>query len=201
MNQKRSIETKRKILSAAESCFSEKGFDGTGIEEISRRSETNKALIYYHFENKEGLLFALYKEVMSEAQVLVGKSLSSSDSGKREDVVNSIRVIIRFLVGKRDLLKILLMESIKEGKSEDVFMDLARVLMEKELEEMKEHDDFKENVDRFMVYEFFTGFMPLYNYAVFGARWSAHFDKDPQVTEDLFIESFIRSHLSHHHFV
>ena len=47
------------ILRAADEAFGELGFDGASTREIGERSDANKALIHYHFGNKEGLLEAV----------------------------------------------------------------------------------------------------------------------------------------------
>lgn len=47
------------ILSAADEVFGDLGFDGATTREIGERSDANKALIHYHFGNKEGLLEAV----------------------------------------------------------------------------------------------------------------------------------------------
>lgn len=51
--------TKRAILDAAETVFSERGFAGTTISEISRRSGASGPLILFHFRNKEELYEAV----------------------------------------------------------------------------------------------------------------------------------------------
>jgi len=200
MGRTDSTATKESILSAAENLFSRKGFDGTGIEEISRMAGVNKALIYYHFKNKEGLLLALYALVLEEVKPLVGKSYSSGEKNNRGEVESSIRNLIRFLKEKQNLLKILLMEAMKGGKSEEIFMDLSRSLMEGEITELKGHGALKKDIYRFLVFEFFTGFLPIYNYVVFSTRWSEKLGQNESETEQYFIDSFIKTHLSYHDF-
>ena len=46
------------ILAAAETLFSERGFDGVGIRDVAARAKVTKALVFYHFGNKE----TLYRE-------------------------------------------------------------------------------------------------------------------------------------------
>ena len=48
-----------KILEVAELLFSEKGFDGTSIRDISKEAKINIAMISYYFGSKERLLEAL----------------------------------------------------------------------------------------------------------------------------------------------
>jgi AcrR family transcriptional regulator len=56
------LESRRKILDAASSLMSERGFAGTSISEVSKRSGLPASSIYWHFESKEGLLGAVVEE-------------------------------------------------------------------------------------------------------------------------------------------
>ena len=47
------------ILQVAEKLFSEKGFDGTSIREISKTANVNVAMVSYYFGSKEKLLESL----------------------------------------------------------------------------------------------------------------------------------------------
>jgi TetR/AcrR family transcriptional regulator len=64
------MPAREKILEAADALFGECGFDGTTVQRISEVSQTNKALIHYHFKSKEGLFESVldrYFEVLSDA--------------------------------------------------------------------------------------------------------------------------------------
>ncbi|HCX64955.1 MAG TPA: hypothetical protein DHN33_07085 [Eubacteriaceae bacterium] len=52
---RKSDETMERIMHASKILFYEKGFQDTSIKDISEKSETNRALISYHFSGKEGL--------------------------------------------------------------------------------------------------------------------------------------------------
>jgi AcrR family transcriptional regulator len=56
------LESRRKILDAASSLMGERGFAGTSISEVSKRSGLPASSIYWHFESKEGLLGAVVEE-------------------------------------------------------------------------------------------------------------------------------------------
>jgi AcrR family transcriptional regulator len=55
-------ESRRRILDAASSLMSERGFAGTSISDVSRLSGLPASSIYWHFESKEGLLAAVVEE-------------------------------------------------------------------------------------------------------------------------------------------
>jgi AcrR family transcriptional regulator len=51
-----------RILDAALSLFEERGFDATAVPEIARRAGVATGSIYRHFESKDALVNALYRE-------------------------------------------------------------------------------------------------------------------------------------------
>jgi AcrR family transcriptional regulator len=52
-------DKKIQILEVAEKLFSEKGFEGTSIRDISKHAKINIAMVSYYFGSKERLLEAL----------------------------------------------------------------------------------------------------------------------------------------------
>jgi AcrR family transcriptional regulator len=59
---------RHEILDAALACFSERGYDGTTIEEIRERSGASVGSIYHHFGGKEQIADALYAEALRDYQ-------------------------------------------------------------------------------------------------------------------------------------
>lgn len=55
-------DTRADVFNAAAELFSARGFDGVGIDDIAHLARLNKAMIYYHFEDK----LALYREVVRD---------------------------------------------------------------------------------------------------------------------------------------
>lgn len=53
--ERNALETKRRILEAAESEFAAKGFDGARLGTIARAAGVQQALIHHYFGDKEGL--------------------------------------------------------------------------------------------------------------------------------------------------
>lgn len=59
IDKRRSPETKERILDAAERLFSERGFHGTSLRDITKLSGMQVSLSYYHFGTKEEILKAV----------------------------------------------------------------------------------------------------------------------------------------------
>jgi AcrR family transcriptional regulator len=56
------VESRRKIIDAAATLMAERGFAGTSISAVSKRSGLPSGSIYWHFENKEALLGAVIED-------------------------------------------------------------------------------------------------------------------------------------------
>ena len=60
---------RERLLAAGTALFSEKGYAGTSIREIVSQAGVTKPVLYYYFENKEGIFLAILKRAarMQEA--------------------------------------------------------------------------------------------------------------------------------------
>jgi AcrR family transcriptional regulator len=64
--------TRDRIFQAAAATFSLHGFDGVAVEDVARVAGVNKAMIYYHFRNKQGL----YRDVVRDILRAMGAALT-----------------------------------------------------------------------------------------------------------------------------
>lgn len=69
----------QKILDAARKEFGSKGFEGARVEAIARGAGVVKGLIFYYFENKEGLFHALAKQRTAPGRWVLVEDLSRDD--------------------------------------------------------------------------------------------------------------------------
>jgi TetR/AcrR family transcriptional regulator len=60
------VDSKERILTAAEEVFAKKGFAGARTQEIAELAGVNKAMIYYYFESKEKLLREVLQRILFE---------------------------------------------------------------------------------------------------------------------------------------
>ena len=54
--------SKKQLMSAAIDCFARLGYQGTTIDRIARAAGVTKGAIYYHFRDKEQLLFEAVRD-------------------------------------------------------------------------------------------------------------------------------------------
>lgn len=76
-------ETARRILSAAERVFAERGLAGARTEEIARAARVNKAMLYYYFDSKESLHQAVFESLFSQATRLVQEGMPPNASARQ----------------------------------------------------------------------------------------------------------------------
>src|SRR5215469_6172712 len=57
MNEK--VDTKARILDAAEKLFGQKGFEATSLRDITAEAQVNLAAVNYHFQSKDSLIDAV----------------------------------------------------------------------------------------------------------------------------------------------
>jgi len=55
-------QAKARIISEAETLFNQEGFDGASMRDIASAAEMQPASVYYHFESKEELLWAVWEK-------------------------------------------------------------------------------------------------------------------------------------------
>ncbi|MBA3032256.1 MAG: TetR family transcriptional regulator [Gammaproteobacteria bacterium] len=61
MAEARSVDTRERILDAAERLFTENGFDGTSMRQITGAAGVNLASVNYHFGSKEALMREVFR--------------------------------------------------------------------------------------------------------------------------------------------
>lgn len=55
-------DSRTRVFAAAADLFADRGFDGVGVDDIASASGLNKAMLYYHFDDK----LALYRAIVVE---------------------------------------------------------------------------------------------------------------------------------------
>ena len=93
------LNTRARLIEAAIFCFSEKGYDATGIREIGLKAKANSALVQYHFGGKEGLFREAMKFIFSQHPPVVTAMPASPDQpGARAMAIQAFRTCIGSLV-------------------------------------------------------------------------------------------------------
>lgn len=109
---------REKILVASLHEFAERGFDGARIDRIASNANVNKALIYYHFKNKEELYISTVNELFALAKL---ETLEISGLSVREKIIGVLEQFIWFLYKNPYFVRIM-DHSVHQDK--DIYKDL-----------------------------------------------------------------------------
>ena len=80
-------QRREQLIEIARALFSERGYDGTSIEEIAQRAHVSKPVVYEHFGGKEGLYAVVVDREMSTLLEMITASLTSFRSRVRVEQV------------------------------------------------------------------------------------------------------------------
>ncbi len=102
--------TRENILLAADQMFGEIGYDATSTREIAEACGVNKALIHYHFKNKEGLLATVLDEYYTKLTDRIGTALAT-EGGFRHKVIALVSTYSDFLAENQSFCRIVQREA------------------------------------------------------------------------------------------
>jgi AcrR family transcriptional regulator len=134
------LSTRDAVFQAAAGLFSARGFDGVSVDDIAATAEVNKAMIYYHFEDK----LALYRSVVADMLSAVGErvtAIAAAAVGPQQKLDRFIENFVR-LADERPWFPTLMLREIAEGAPHldletlahirTVFLSFGRILQEGE---------------------------------------------------------------------
>ncbi len=97
----RRAESKRHILRCALALFNQQGIEATTIDIIRAESQMSVGAIYHHFDNKEGLVAALYMTALDD-QARLRDSYLSAVTSTREWVQALVFSYVDWVVSQPD---------------------------------------------------------------------------------------------------
>lgn len=184
--------TKSTILRAAETLFAEKGFDGTGIDEIARTAGITKSVIYYHFRNKEDIRRSIIVRFIDETMAL--KEFQVKEAVENPSTLSeNITLAVRFLKEKENAVKILMMQTMLEGEANPLleFWDRNNEIARRFRKILFGEDESVHKKDNFLD-AFFLMLVPVFSYFAFADSWCGHYSISRNEADDLFEESLTR---------
>ena len=139
-------KTKRRIFKTAIKLFAEKGFDNTGIEEITAVAGYAKGALYYHFETKEDLFDLLLEEgtnLLENSIEIKFKKCSNALDKLKAILMIEIKIIIRYEEFVTVIMNNILGETDRTNKCKKAFNNYLRIV----------EDVIKEGIDEGIFYE------------------------------------------------
>ncbi len=134
-------KTKRRIFQTAVKLFAEKGYDNTGIEEITAVAGYAKGALYYHFETKEDLFDLL----LEEGSKLLNNSIEIKFR-KCNTVLEKLKAIlmieIKIIVRYEDFVTVVISNSLGDNsrtrkckKAFDNYVEILKPIIQQGIDE------------------------------------------------------------------
>ncbi len=109
-------ETRARIVEAAITGFSERGFHGTSTRQIAALAQVNQGLITYHFQSKEALWKAVMDRMFTLLEETIQRSLGAlGDAKPKARAREGVRAFVRFAAAHPEFFRLM----IDEGKVDD----------------------------------------------------------------------------------
>ena len=204
MRKRDNVETKEKILLAAEKLFSEVGFDKARVDDIAEEAGVNKALIYYYFKSKDEILQTLFSALVEDARRMLVKCMEETPDVVHGDNYKALfDAYINFVLEKQKIIKVAIAESAKGSSELPVVMELGNLIINAEISRIREAYeakglDFPKDQTELLVMEFFTGLMPFLCFALYKDQWKAYYNLSEEELCAKFYQVFKRTHLAAH---
>ena len=114
--QQRAEETRTRILSAAQACFSRSGFAAASVADICAEAGVTKGAFYYHFSNKQNLFFELLKSwlVVIDSGLETARGQTEIVSAGLVQMAGATRIIFENSVGYLPLFLEFWQQSIRD---------------------------------------------------------------------------------------
>ncbi|MFE3000558.1 TetR/AcrR family transcriptional regulator [Nocardia sp. NPDC059246] len=96
------MNREEKILEAAEKLFSERSFDGVGVDAIGKEAGVTGSAIYRHFSNKDEILAVLFDRATDELLLRIGEPAHDP----QEELVRLVNAHVEFAVTHQHLASI-----------------------------------------------------------------------------------------------
>lgn len=125
-SRRNAAATKRRILEAALSEFSDKGRGGARIESIAQRADVSKPMLYSYFGDKDGL----YEAALREAYVQIRegeRELQLSGMPPKAAVRELVRFTLNHFVSKPWFIRMLNTENLEGGSTIRGIADAAEI--------------------------------------------------------------------------
>lgn len=119
MSEKKNLEgsgSKEQIVKAAIEEFYEYGLHGARVDRIANRSGFNKAMIYYHYKNKEELYQAVLENIFGQILIRVEGAILDPNQSFEEKLKAAIGIYMDFFSKNPKLPRIVFGEVVSGGR-------------------------------------------------------------------------------------
>ncbi len=105
-HERRKLDTRRRLLEAARQVIAARGYEATGVLDITEAADVSKGTFYLHFKDKEDLTRVLIHEGFEELRQRVDPYLTANRT--LGQIKEAIRAVFHYSAENRDLFRLML---------------------------------------------------------------------------------------------
>src|SRR5690606_2285380 len=113
--QSRAEQRRERILEAALTIFSRRGYRDAAMDDIAAASETSKGGVYFHFPNKQAIFLALLDRMagllMSRAEEAI-----AAETDPLAQIDAALMVVLETFASHRSLARVFLVDALGAGR-------------------------------------------------------------------------------------
>lgn len=193
----RENDSRTAILHTARKMFADKGYDGTSVADIAETADVNKALIFYYFGNKENILKEILK-ISAEETVKRREDYLNKENPFSPDIIRVYyEEALRVMESKKEIIKILLVEAIKNSSTSNMLFDFLSSAMGDIPQKMNCHGFQINDRDKLLTSEFFFDAMALFVFVALEEKWSEKSGISREKVRKYFLEVFNSTYLDY----
>ena len=190
-------ETRDIIIQIARRLFAEKGYDGCGVAEIAKQAGVNKALVFYYFGNKEGVLKEVLNFAANEAIERRNTFFKMGQPFTKELLNEYYREVLEAMQSKRQVIKILLSEALKDKDSNAFLFEFLEKAKGNMSQKFKEIGLQLKDQQKLETTQFFFDAMALFTFVALEEKWCAYKNFDREMVKKDFLDVFNSGYLDY----
>jgi len=141
------LDRKKEIIKTATVLFYEQGYDNTPTRELARAAELSNAGIYYHFKDKEDILFHILSDSVQRLRDALVSAINPGNDPE-QNLRHIIENLLRMVSDSKREIGLLIKESQrlnpKQIETIDNTSNDALKLVQNEIERLKEQGKLKD---------------------------------------------------------
>lgn len=188
------LKTKDKILNSAQLIFNEKGYEHTSVEEIAKHAGITKAMIYYHFNNKENIMLQLIKRLLSSIRKDLNAQVNTDKRTSSILMEEHIRNMINLWKDNKEIGAFIVTKALKNPKLFTKLQEIVEPFYNEVIKNNngdKESDiDYKQNSEKYFKLFFFNT-LPMILYPLFIDNFIMKYDMSNEKMNEIFTDNFI----------
>lgn len=190
-------ETKGLLIKTARDLFAKCGYDGTSVADIANEAGVNKALVFYYFKNKEGVLQEVLNVAAKDAVDRREIFLRSKEPFSRESMNMYYKESLRHMESKKEVIKILLTEALKNNNSSEYLFDFLENALGEVSERLRQIGFQVIDEQKLQTSEFFFDAMALFVFVALEEKWSSYKGFEREKVKKDFLDVFNESYLDY----